>query len=182
MHSSHFFYLKCYYIMNNYTLANPQVMGTMQTKYTARNDREAGLMAFREMSQHFSNNVPSFPFTLKRGGDYIHYKAREKVNSTGDVRFTVRKIDKPINEREMRSFIKHADSNLAGGSFSYYDDDDSSSSSNKKSYDYHRKPLASSPITHWQYYPKIYPYQYSYMPQFVQGISPYVYLTFDIIS
>ena len=169
--------------MNNYSLANPQVRGTMETKYAARNDREAGIMAFREMSQYFSNNVPSFLFTLKRGGKYIHYKAREKANASGKVRFTVRQLEKSVNNKELNTFIQDNDSSFSGGTFSYNDDDDSSSSSsssNKKSYEYHRKPLSSSPITHWQYYPKIYPYQYSYMPQFISAISPYVYLKFDI--
>jgi hypothetical protein len=170
--------------MNNYSIANPQIQGTMETKFTARNDREAGLHAFREMSQYFSNNVPSFPFTLKRGGKYIHYKAREKVNDAGEVRFTVRQIEKAVNNSMLETFIQDTGSSLNGGAFSYYDDDDdsssSSSSSGKKSFGYHRRPLSSSPITHWQYYPKIYPYQYSYMPQFIPGLSPYVYLKFDI--
>lgn len=169
--------------MNNYFLVNPQIAGTMNTKFIASGNREAGLDAFRELSQYFNNNVPSFYFTLKRGDKYIHYKAREKANAAGKVKFTVREIERPINDDALKSFIKEADSNLNGGSFSYYDDDDSSSSSSSKPnrYSYHRRPL-QSPITHWQYYPKIYPYQYFYMPQFVSPISPYVYFKLDVTS
>lgn len=168
--------------MNNYFLVNPQVMGTMQTKFTTHNDRDAGLMAFREMSRNFSNNVPFFNFTLRRGKNYVHFIAREKTNSDGNVKFTVKEMEISIDNTELQKFIQDTEPGFTGGAFKYYDDDSSSSSNKKsnKSYTYHKKPLADSPITHWQYYPKIYPYQYLYMPQFTYGLNPYVYLKFEI--
>jgi len=162
--------------MKHYNIVNPQIKGTMTTEFAAKDNHDAGLMAFREMSQYFSNNVPSMAFTLKQGKRLVHFHAREKINDKEKVKFTVSEIKQPLDEGTLDLFIKDIDQNMSGGRFSYKDDSSSSSSSSSSSvYQYHKKPLSSSPITHWQYYPKIYPYQYSYMPQFINEITPYVY-------
>lgn len=169
--------------MKEYKIVNPRIRGSMDTQFTAENNKEAGLKAYREMSSYFSNNVPSFVFTLQRGNDLVHYKAKEKVKGE-KVKFSVREIDdsdklRKIDENALKTFIADTNDSVGGG-FTYFDDDSSSSSSSSE-YVYHRKPMEYSPITHWQYFPKIYPFQYSYVPTFVSTVQPYIYVKlFDL--
>ena len=171
--------------MDEYKIVNPRIRGSMNTRFMAENNKEAGLNAYKEMSSYFSNNVPSFVFTLQRGNKMIHYVAKEKVNNE-KVKFSVRQIDdssklRKIDEDALKTFIADTgDGSNVGGGFTYFDDD-SSSSSSSPNYVYHRKPIEYSPITHWQYFPKIYPFQYSYVPTFISSVQPYVYVKlFDL--
>ena len=159
--------------MKQYYIVNPSIKGSFENEFTAENNKEAGLDAYRELSQYFSSNVPQFNFTLKSGRKYIHYTAKEKVSDDGKVKFTVKEITKPVNEKKLNTFISET-SNVSGGKFKYYDS--SSSSSSSRVYNYHRKHREPRPISHWQYYPSIYPFDYYYVPQFIVPLAPYVYI------
>jgi hypothetical protein len=76
--------------MPTFQLANPYIVGSMKTRYTASTPLAAASKAWGEMSQYFNNNLPSFNFTLQEvsgskgqigGGsqsNYHHFNVRER--------------------------------------------------------------------------------------------------------
>lgn len=76
--------------MGTYQLVNPHVLGTMRTQFKASTPLAAASKAWAEMSQYFSNNMPSFNFTMQEvkgskgqvgGGSrssYHHFRVTEK--------------------------------------------------------------------------------------------------------
>lgn len=174
--------------MKNYTLVNPQIQGSMEIKFQSKSPREAALKVYNEMSKHFSNNVPELSFSLRQGNDLHHFRAKEKVNGKGDVKFSIKEISDNINEERLRKFIDETKDDLVGGK--YYDDSsdsdssdfDSSSSSSSESkskrnlYEYYRRRKAEEAIYSWKYYPGVYSYPYYYVPQFIDTLGPYVYI------
>lgn len=160
--------------MKQYYIVNPCIKGSFENEFTAKNNREAGLEAYRAISEHFSSNIPEFNFTLRNGDKFVHFTAREKI-SDNKIKFTLREISKPVNEDKLRSFISETNSLSGGKKFKYYDSS-SSSSSSSHAYNYYKKPRRPVPISHWQYYPSIYPYDHYYVPQFVVPLTPYVYI------
>lgn len=160
--------------MKQYSIVNPVIKGSFENEFVAKNNKEAGLNAYEALSQYFSGNVPEFNFTLRSGNKFVNFRATEKVNESGKVKFKVRETSTPINETALRSFIEGT-KNISGGKFKYYDSSSSSSSSSQV-YKYYKKPRQPVPISHWQYYPGIYAVDYYYVPQFVAPLTPYVYI------
>lgn len=166
--------------MKHYTLVNPQVQGTIDTKFQAKSSRDAGLHAYKTISGYFSNNVPEFSFTLKQGDNFHHFRAKEKISDSGKIKYTVKEDMKITDISGLQKFIKESTDDLQGGKHSKYDDSSSSSSSSSSSaYDYYGRTYNKQPIYYWKYYPRVYPYQYYYFPQFVAPLSPYVYVKFS---
>ena len=67
---------------NKYKLVNPYIKGEFETKLSAKNSLEAGKAFYKALSEHFSNNVPTFYFTIQKGGSkqkkFYHFRVKEK--------------------------------------------------------------------------------------------------------
>ena len=69
-------------MVNTYVLVNPHIEGSLETKVKAKNSIEAGKLLYNNLSEHFSNNLPKFLFTIQKGssgeGKFYNFKVKEK--------------------------------------------------------------------------------------------------------
>ena len=54
------------------------------------------------MSEYFSNNMPHFNFTLKKGGKFYHFNATEKANSKGKIKTEIREVTDVKDEIKLK--------------------------------------------------------------------------------
>lgn len=170
--------------MKNFQLVNPNIEGTIQTKFEGKTVNDAAVSAYRTISGLFSNNVPKFSFTLMNNDKYYHFDAKEKMNDSGKIKFTITENKNTIDNNALKQFIVESTDMNGGGSKYRYDDSSSSSFSSSlndssSDYKYFRPVKRSCPINYWSYWAG-YPYTrpYYYVPQFVPTIKPYVYIKF----
>ena len=52
-------------MVNTYKLINPYIKGTFESKLEANNSIEAAKTFYKNLSEHFNNNVPKFYFTIQ---------------------------------------------------------------------------------------------------------------------
>ena len=170
--------------MKNFTLVNPSIEGSIQTSFQAKNSDDAAVQTYKTLSAYFANNIPHFSFTMKEGSKYHHYTAKEKKNSSGKIKFTIKKNDCQIENSKIEEFLEEV-SNMSGGRSRYKYDDSDSSSSESSDYRYYKPMKRHEPIQRWSYYPyyyypsyttKYYPTPYYYVPQFVTATHPYIYI------
>ena len=167
--------------MKNFTLVNPSIEGSIQTSFNAKNSDDAAVQTYKTLSAYFANNIPHFSFTMKQGPKYYHYTAKEKMNASGKVKFTVKKNDLKIDSSKIEAFVEEAKAmEMEGGSRRKYkyDDSDSSDSSESSDYRYYKPMRRHEPIQRWSYYPyyHYYPRTYYHVPQFVRSTHPYIYI------
>lgn len=164
--------------MEKYTLVNPVIQGTMETSFESKNRINAAGKAYDTMSKYFSNNMPHFNFTLKKGSKFFHFNATEKLNDKGKIKTEIKEVTDVKNENKLDAFITKTQEIKGGGKKKYkYDDSDSDSSdsdSESSDYKYYRPMPRRSAIDYWHYYPYIYQYDYLYVPQFINTVTPYV--------
>ena len=75
--------------MPDYYLVNPVIVGSLNTKFSGKNNLDAANKAYSLLSENFNNNIPEFYFTLQEvssdktqigGGkvsDYKHFLVKE---------------------------------------------------------------------------------------------------------
>ena len=153
---------------NTYQLVNPYIKGEFKTKLKTKNSVEAAKRFYKNLSEHFNNNVPRYYFTIQKGssgnGKYYHFEVREKkVNE--EVSYSIRPYDIKGKDN-MKGFLKN---------FNKDSDDDSSSSES----DYYREarsyvPTISQPFYHMYYDPFVYNLDTFYLPTFYAYATPYV--------
>ena len=186
--------------MKNYILINPQIQGSIDTKFKTHSALDAAKIAYETLSKYFSNNIPKFSFTLQKGGSdkLYHFDVTEKITSENKIRYNITENKNVTNLENFKKFLEDSDEKIKGGGSDEeqtggkhhkkkhkkkykFDDDDSSSSSDSSSSDedyyYYYKPLnRSQPITYWAYYPSLYNLQKIYVPTFVPSVTPYIYI------
>jgi len=164
-----------------FQLVNPCIEGSIKTKFKGETSLEAANNAYEHISKYFSNNVPKFLFSLKKGEKYYHFIVSESINKENKLKYVIKHYNKII-EPEQFTKILSSTNNLKGGKrkmkvYSDSDSDSSSSSSSsamdKKFYKY-KQYDTTQPITYWTYYPYIYSVKDLYMPTFIASINPYV--------
>lgn len=111
-----------------YTLVNPWFSGSFDRSTTASNDVKAAKKLYLRMSQYFSNNLPSFFFSVKdENGVLTHYECNER-RANRDVTFTIRSVSmQEAGEKKLEELIEQK------GGEKKKDDDSSSSSSSSSS-------------------------------------------------
>jgi len=114
--------------MKSYTLVNPYIEGSMRTKFKAGSSLEAAKLAYEELSQYFSNNVPRFLFSLKKTGsdsdnDFYHFQVLEKINNSDKLRYTIKAYNKADNIDKFKIALKKTSDNLQGGGATNADTD-----------------------------------------------------------
>lgn len=174
-----------------YTLVNPQILGSIDTTVKAGNSLKAAKQFYKALSEHFNNTIPSFHFTIQKGGSgkgkYYHFKvSEEKDEDTVD--FTLEPIQIANEEEAIARFQSRSSAfkkkcEQAGGAkkgkrrpHADSDDDlfDTEEDERVKTlwsifptvYDY--------PIGYFWYDPYVYNLDFYYIPTFYSYITPFI--------
>ena len=167
-------------MVNSYTLINPYIKGKFETTMKAKNSHEAATNLYKNLSEHFSNELSEFYFTLQKGGKYYHFKVNEKKNKNEvlydinefhitdenymDTKFKSKldaykaKIEdqdggsKPKKKKKSKKHHKKSKSSKS----SHSDDSSDYSSDSDDIYIRTRKSYYTEPIYYWWYDPYIY--------------------------
>jgi len=183
-------------MVNIYNLVNPHIKGQMEISIKAKNSQVAATELYKSLSEHFNNSVPSFYFTIQKGGSgngkYYHYKINETRNKN-EVKYNITELQ--LDNSNMDTFktklenIKtKTDENQEGGKRKKKkhskkkknrkkseDTTDSSSSEESDVDDVYlkvRKYHYTEPIYYWWYDPSIYNISTVFMPSFYPYLSP----------
>jgi hypothetical protein len=178
---------------NKYKLVNPYIKGEFETKVGAKNSVEAAKTFYKNLSEHFNNNVPRFYFTIQKGGSgkgkFYHFEVKEKkVNDNVD--FTIKPFEIKGEDEAMKQYLENFDQfkgRFNGGARkgsrkgskkssrrSSRHDDDSSSDSD----DFYREAksyvsVASSPFYYMYYDPLLYKVDSVFIPTYYAYVSPF---------
>ena len=184
---------------NKYKLVNPYIKGEFETKVGAKNSVEAAKTFYKNLSEHFNNNVPRFYFTIQKGGSgkgkFYHFEVKEKkVNDNVD--FTIKPFEIKGEDEAMKQYLENFDhfkGRFNGGAnhngsrkgsrkgskkssrrSSRKHDDESSSESD----DFYREaksyvPVASSPFYYMYYDPLLYKVDSVFIPTYYAYVSPF---------
>ena len=68
---------------NTYRLVNPYIKGEFKSSVKAKNSTEAAKKIYKNLSEHFNNNLPKFYFSIFKGrsssnGKFYHFEVNEK--------------------------------------------------------------------------------------------------------
>jgi len=106
-----------------YELVNPYILGSFDRVVSASNSLQAAHLTYQSLSQHFSEHLPRFKFTLQRvksdyqtgGGkdsDYIHFElfeTKSKKNYKG-IEYIIKPITSSLNidnfKQKLQNFLK----------------------------------------------------------------------------
>lgn len=106
-----------------YELVNPYIIGSFNRVVSASNSLQAAHLTYQSLSQHFSEHLPRFKFTLQRvksdyqtgGGkdsDYIHFElfeTKSKKNYKG-IEYIIKPITSSLNidnfQQKLQNFLK----------------------------------------------------------------------------
>ncbi len=175
---------------NKYKLVNPYIKGEFETKLSAKNSVEAAKTFYKNLSEHFNNNVPRFYFTIQKGGSgkgkFYHFEVKEKkVNDSVD--FTIKPFEIKGEDEAMKQYLENFDhfkGRFNGGAKrkgsrkssrrSSRRSDDISSDSD----DFYREaksyvPVTSSPFYYMYYDPLLYKVDSVFIPTYYAYVSPF---------
>ena len=185
---------------NKYKLVNPYIKGDFETTLDARNSIEAAREFYKNLSEHFNNNVPRFYFTLQKGGKgkFYHFEVKEK-KSTDDVNYSISPFEIKNEADAIKGFTKsfknfkgrynggakshrkgsRKGSHRKGSKSSIYKDYDDSSE------DFYRETksyiaTATQPIYYMYYDPLLYRMDSVFIPGFNPYLTPYVELNLAV--
>jgi hypothetical protein len=182
---------------NMYKLVNPYIQGDMKTSLKAKNSVTAAKALYKNLSEHFNNNIPKFYFTIQKGGSgtgkYYHFVVKE-VKEDDEVKFNIEAYSPDGSELPVKKF----ESNLkefknkfeqAGGkakkskskSKSKRSLDDSDSDFSDSSEEFYRRaqtyqPVVNAPLYYWWYDPQLYNLKSMFVPTFYPYVYPYIQL------
>lgn len=114
-----------------FTLVNPYTVGPAKTTVNAATPIQAAKTLYTNISQYFTNNLPSWFFTIRdHKGKFYHYEINEK-KSGEKANFTIREVSmKKEGEEKIREVIAQK-----GGKKKHKHESSSSSSSSSSSDD-----------------------------------------------
>ena len=176
---------------NTYMLVNPYIEGKLETKVKAQNSQEAANMLYKSLSEHFNNSVPSFHFTIQKGGSgkgsLYHFEVKES-RSNNEVNFSIKSMNiKGVSELEekFKTRLSQVKDKLAqeGGkknkkskkSKKHDISDSSDSDLDSSSEDYKRAKSyvpVNQPIYYWWYDPYVYRIDSVYVPTLYSYLTP----------
>ena len=183
-------------MVNTYQLVNPHIAGTFDTKIKAKNSKEASNIFYKNLSEHFSNSIPQFFFTIQKGGSgggkYFHFKAQEERNED-EVSFKISSYELQ-NENKINDFknsLNEIKDKIQGGGKKKSKGrknrsrrsrrDDSSDSDSEYLYDdiYSRAStyIPTTPMYYWWYDPNLYDIKQIYIPSFYSYMTPYIQIS-----
>ena len=182
---------------NTYCLLNPHIEGDFQTKIKADNSTKAAKTFYKNLSQHFNNNIPKFYFTVQKGGSgtgkYYHFVVKE-TKDNDEVKFDL----SPYVISEDSTTIKTFETKLSSfkSKFNQYGGkknskktskkkkhskklDDSSDSDCDSSENFYKqaqtyRPRVAPPLYYWWYDASIYNLNSIFIPTFYSYTPPYL--------
>jgi hypothetical protein len=178
---------------NKYKLVNPYIKGEFETKLDAKNSLEAAKSFYKNLSEHFSNNVPKFYFTIQKGGSgkgkFYHFEVKEK-KVEDSVDFTIKPFEIKGEDEAMKQYLDNFDhfkgrynggakksrkgSRKSSRRSSRRASDEISSDSD----DFYREaksyvPTASSPFYYMYYDPLLYKVDSVFIPTYYAYVSAF---------
>nr|QFG74652.1 MAG: hypothetical protein [Megaviridae environmental sample] len=93
---------------NTYRLVNPYIKGEFNSKVKANNSIEAAREIYKNISEHFNNNLPKFYFTILKGhtgasNKFYHFEVKEtKVND--EVNFSLESYQVKDESEQLKKF------------------------------------------------------------------------------
>jgi hypothetical protein len=94
-------------MVQTYKLVNPHIDGDFSSKIKANNSKEAAEKFYTKLSEHFSNAVPEFHFSIQKGssgtGKYYHFQVDEE-REKDKVDFTIKQIDLKDEKASVEKF------------------------------------------------------------------------------
>tara|TARA_E500000178_G_C17031647_1_gene760949 strand:+ start:2413 stop:2991 length:579 start_codon:yes stop_codon:yes gene_type:complete len=188
---------------NSYVLVNPHIEGSLKTQVKAKNSLEAAKNLYKNLSEHFNNNVPKFHFTIQKGnsgnGKFYSFKVKEsRTDNTVDF-----SLEPVVVQNEKNTYVKFKKNLMRftsgleqkGGAKKNrkpnkskksdpFDDDeddedffDSDTKKGKSTHSYYT-PNVYSPISHFYYDPYLYSMNTFYVPTFYSYLNPFIHINF----
>jgi hypothetical protein len=145
---------------NIYNLVNPYIEGKLNKSYKSDNSAKAAKFFYKELSEKFSNTLPTFYFSIQKGGitngKIYHFCVNETCNKDKISYLIKRHIitnEKILNEQFYNKLITIKNDKQACVSTDI------------------------SPITYWRYDSTVYDIQTIYMPSFIAPLKPIIKLS-----
>jgi len=173
--------------MTKYELINPYIEGQFDRTFNGKTHIDAAQDAWESISEHITNNIPRFAFTLKKvsDGSLHHFQVTEKVNDD-NVNYNVTKLNIKTSKKQQKQFDAYFDKFknskvMTGGQRKrrrYKDDDDDDDDDEfddddlYDELDFYRAINVQPPIYYWWYYPSWYHYDHFFVPTFTG--TPYI--------
>ena len=90
---------------NSYVLVNPHIEGSLKTQ-VKQNSLEAAKNLYKNLSEHFNNNVPKFHFIIQKGtsgnGKFYSFKVKEsRTDNTVDF-----SLEPVVVQNEKNTYVK----------------------------------------------------------------------------
>jgi len=184
---------------NTYCLVNPHIEGEMDTKIKSNNSLKAAKVFYKNLSQHFNNNIPKFYFTIQKGGSvngkYYHFVVKE-VKDDDEVKFNIEPYVISEDSKSIKNFetklssFKSKFNQFGGGKKNSKKSskkkskrlDDSSESDLDSSENFYKKaqtykPTVVPPLYYWWYDPGVYNLDSVFIPTFYSYVTPYLQYT-----
>ena len=180
-------------MVNKYKLVNPYIKGEFESKIDASNSLEAAKTFYKNLSEHFNNNIPAYYFTVQKGGSgkgkFYHFEVKEQKNEE-EVKYSIKPYKLKNEEKAIEQFVENFDTfkgrfNGKGGakkgrkSKPKRRSSKRDSDSDSDSYDYYREatsyvPTTSQPLYYMYYDPLVYQLDYVYLPTLNAYVTPYI--------
>jgi len=188
---------------NTYKLVNPYIKGEMKTSIKTKNSINAARTFYKNLSEHFNNNVPKFYFTIQKGGSgkgkLYHFEVIEKKNKA-EVSYSIKPYE--VKSKLSNKFVetlksfksrynKKGNSNKNSKQFSRKESrkgsegggksrrrsrrrSKSSSESERDYYDYDYVPSVAQPLYYFYYDPQVYKLDSFFVPTFYAYATPFI--------
>ena len=181
---------------NSYTLVNPFIHGDFKSTVKSKNSVNAAKSFYKNLSEHFNNNIPKFYFTIQKGGSgngkYYHFLVKETKGANDEVKFKVESYNISNEEANLKVFKnklvkfkskfeqaggkKAKKGSKKGSKAKKSIDDDSDLDSSE---DFYRraqtyKPIVTPPLYYWWYDPGVYGLDSVFVPTFYSYVTPYI--------
>ena len=160
-----------------FTLVNPLVSGSLNTSVSTQKDIVAAKKLYDRLSQYFTNNLPSFFFTLKGEDGQLHHFETNERKTGRNISYTIRKVSMSEDgEKRLGEILTQKGGKKKKRSDSDSDSDSDSSSSSFKKSRYYLLPFES-----YLYYGNnylldyLYPVQQYYLPVFTDYLNSVVH-------
>jgi len=97
-------------MVNKYKLVNPYIKGDFETKIDAKNSLEAAKILYKNLSEHFNNNVPSFYFTIQKGGSgkgkFSHFQVNER-KTEDEVSYSLKSYELKDEDNAIAQYVEN---------------------------------------------------------------------------
>lgn len=171
--------------MTNFQLVNPYIEGDFKSVFSGKSSYDAAQKAWDSLSEHLTNNVPKFGFTLERMNDkkLVHFVVKENIND-GLVDYKLIEHNVEMSDDEVSRLQDKVDNfrKQSGGRRKKRDDSDSESheldlSDSSEVYSkvmYNKYLHQSQPIVYMWYNPLVYRFDTLFIPTFTVPLTPYI--------